>query len=80
MSTVITPERERFDRAVTRRLRMVLASREISVTELANAIGVSRNTLYMNLEHKTSPSLYTVAKICAVLELDANKLLGIRRD
>lgn len=39
----------------------------------------SRNALYQNLEHKTSPSLFTVAKICKVLDLDANKLLGIRR-
>ena len=79
MSTVITKDRERFDRMVMVKVRKELAGREIPISELASAIGLSRNALYMNLEHKTSPSLFTVAKICKVLDLDANKLLGIRR-
>ena len=79
MSTVITEERARFDRMVTVKIRKELAVREVSITELAKAIDLSRDALYQNLEHKTSPSLYTVAKICKVLGLDANKLLGIRR-
>lgn len=79
MSSVITKERARFDRMVMVKIRKEIAGREISVTKLAKAINLSRNALYMNLEHKTSPSLFTVAKICKVLDLDANKLLGIRR-
>lgn len=79
MSTVITADRAKFDRIVVNKIRVEIARREINITKLAEAVGVSRNTLYMNLEHKTSPSLYTIAKICKVLDLDANKLLGIRR-
>ena len=79
MSSVITKERARFDRMVMVKIRKEITGREINVTQLAKEIGFSRNALYQNLEHKTSPSLFTVAKICKVLDLDANKLLGIRR-
>jgi len=65
--------------AFAKRLRVVMAARNVRVSELSKAIGVSAPCLYSYCEGKAIPTAYTVAQVCTALDVDANELLGVRR-
>lgn len=49
----------------------------ISQTELAKKIGVDRSAIGQYLSGRSMPALDTFAKLCAVLDLDANEILCV---
>lgn len=49
----------------------------IKKTELANKIGVSHQAVSEYLTGRAMPALDTFAKLCAVLDLDANEILCV---
>ena len=49
----------------------------LSKTELARKIGVDRSVIWQYLSGRAMPALDTFAKICAVLDLDANEILCV---
>ncbi len=50
----------------------------IKQTVLAEKLGVSQQLISAYLRGKKSPSLDTFARLCIVLGLDANDILGVR--
>ena len=46
-------------------------------TEIAKRIGVIQQTIACYLSGKALPALDTFAKLCAVLDLDANEILCV---
>ncbi|MDE5756181.1 MAG: helix-turn-helix domain-containing protein [Clostridia bacterium] len=46
-------------------------------TELAKRVGVIQQTIACYLSGKALPALDTFAKLCAVLDLDANEILCV---
>ena len=49
----------------------------MSHTQLASLIGVCHQTIGSYLYHNRMPALDTFAKLCAVLDLDANEILCV---
>ena len=49
----------------------------ISQTALAKQIGIGQQTISEYLHGKSMPALDTFAKLCAVLDLDANEILCV---
>lgn len=52
----------------------------ISQTEIANRIGVKQSQISCYIHGKKMPALDTFAKLCEVLDLDANEILCIGAD
>lgn len=49
----------------------------LTQTELAKRIGVHRSAIGQYLSGRSMPALDTFAKLCAVLDLDANEILCV---
>ena len=72
-------DRQDYDRRVIRNLKVAIMDRGLSITQAASIAKVPRGTLYNNIEKGHAPNCYTLAKLCAALNLDANKVLGVKR-
>lgn len=59
------------------KIREVRLSKNITVIELSNRTGLSRNTIYLLESGKTVPSLDTVAKISYGLGEKAEKIFDL---
>lgn len=72
---------KQYTRTLSRRLRAEISKRGWTYRDCARALGIHENTTYRWLETKnpTAPSLFMLAKLCRLLNIDANKLLGISR-
>ena len=62
-----------------RRFRIACAQCDMKYIEVAKAIGTSTSAIYSYAHAERLPSAYTLSKIAIALNIDANKLLGIRR-
>ncbi len=63
------------------RLRSLLEAKNMSVTELAEASGVNRNTLYSYLRRNTrKPDPAMLERIAPVLDTTVVSLLGVKAD
>ena len=70
-------QEQRYRKGFATRLRSIFAGRDYTVNEFARDIGINSTCMYAYINGKQLPTAYTLAKICAALECDANELLGI---
>jgi len=68
-----------YARAVGRRLMDAINARGLYISEVSRGTGIAETTLRGALHGRHIPNLLLVARLCAFLELDANYVLGIRR-
>lgn len=61
------------------RVRLIEAIKQsgLSQTELAKRVGVIQQSIAQYLSGRAMPALDTFAKLCAVLDLDANEILCV---
>ncbi|MCD8888767.1 helix-turn-helix domain-containing protein [Staphylococcus arlettae] len=59
------------------RVRETRLSKNMTVLELSNKTGLSRNTIYLLEDEKTVPSLETVAKVSSGLGVKAEKIFNL---
>ena len=64
-------------KAVSRRLRDLVRYQYPSIKDFADAIGVSRNTMYRMLNSGEFPSIPTMVDVCAQLGCSVDSLLGL---
>lgn len=82
MTSKQTTETERaYNRALSRRIAHAIHEKGWTYRQCGEAIGASENTVYRWVETKnpTVPRPYKLAKLCVLLGIDSNELLGIRR-
>ena len=72
-------DRNRYDNAVCRRLKVAMFNADVEMKQLAQAADIPYGTLYNLMHGIHSPSVFCIAKICRALHLDANEILGVRR-
>ncbi len=61
--------------SIIERLPKILNENELTVPELATAIGVTKNTIYNIINGSSSPKLSTVIAIAEYLNLDISELI-----
>ncbi len=59
------------------RLREVIAASGVAQKEIASRVGVSAQTVSKYMKRDIFPALDTFAKICALLDVSADYVLGI---
>ena len=82
MTSKQTSENERaYNRELSKRIAHAIHMKGWTYRECGEAVGASENTVYRWTENKnpTVPRPYKLAKLCVLLRIDANELLGIRR-
>jgi transcriptional regulator with XRE-family HTH domain len=62
---------------VARRLRLCVLQSERTVREIAEAIGQSTSTVYRWMDGSAVPSALGLARLCRVLGVSADWLLGL---
>ena len=62
---------------IQKRLRESIESSQISQKELAQAVGVSPQTISKYMKKDIFPALDTLAKLCKVLDVRADYILGL---
>ena len=72
-------EESAYYAAFSKRLRAMAAAKKMSGMDLARATCIFYGTIYMYLKGERLPRADNLAKLCTVLDVDANALLGIRR-
>lgn len=70
---------QRYKDKFASRLRVILAARNVSGSELSRRTGITETSVNDYCNGRTLPNAYFVAKICTALNADANELLGVRR-
>lgn len=65
---------------IKERLSKELKNSRLTTTEIAKKIGVSPEMITQYHTTKKLPKLDTFAKICKVLDLDANYILGLNEN
>ena len=71
--------KDKYTAEFARRLRALMGAANISQAELARRIGLHESTMTGYYNGKSVPNGYTIAKMVEVLDVDANKLLGVKR-
>jgi len=66
-----------YDDAVRKKLRMAIAASDMTVKELSRLSGIPYNTLHNILSKKHAASMFCASKLCRVLNIDANFLMGV---
>lgn len=79
MPTQDNPQREKYKRQFATRLRVAMAAADVNGSELARRAGLHNTLVYNYVHAKTLPVADALARMCVVLKVDANDLLGIRR-
>ena len=62
---------------IQKRLRECIAASGIPQKEIAKAIGVSAQTVTTSMKQEIFPALDTFARLCAVLDVSSDYVLGI---
>ncbi|MBE5746963.1 MAG: helix-turn-helix transcriptional regulator [Clostridiales bacterium] len=63
---------------IRERLIAAIKQSHLTQTELAKKIGVCQQAIGQYLHQNKMPALDTFANLCAVLDVDANEILGIK--
>lgn len=69
-----------FEPDMSDRIRMVMALRNITPTQLAREIGVSQSAIRSICQGVCNPRSDTLTMICRKLDVSADYLLGLRED
>ncbi len=64
---------------IQKRLRESIKQSEYTQKEIAKAIGVSAQTVSKYMRENIFPALDTFAKICALLDVSSDYILGIAK-
>ncbi len=59
------------------RLREVIKQSDYSQKEIARAVGVSAQTISKYMRENIFPALDTLAKLCSLLDVSADYILGL---
>ena len=62
---------------IRQRITETIKQSELTQTELARRLGVGQQTISEYIRGKSMPALDTFAKLCAILDVDANDILCI---
>lgn len=73
-------EEEKFYSPFAQRLRNFLEQKKVSQADVANAVGVLRQTIQQYVSGKSVPSYENLIKIANYFEVDASYLLGATDD
>ena len=68
-----------FKRHFAHRLRVAIAVADMTPNALSEMTGINNTSIYDYVHGEHTPTAYRLAQICTALNVDANKLLGIRR-
>lgn len=68
-----------YNAALGRKLRKAAGLRGVSHRALAAETGIPERTLRDILSGSHSATAFNIARLCSVLDLDANAVLGVRR-
>ena len=63
--------------AIQKRLRDAIAQSGIPQNVIAEKIGVSAQTVSKYMKHDIFPALDTLARLCVLLDVSADEILGI---
>ncbi len=63
---------------IQQNLSRAITESTLTQKEIANKIGVKHNQITYYKQGKKMPALDTFAKLCQVLDLDTNEILGIK--
>lgn len=63
---------------IQKRLREVVEYSELSQKEIAKRLGVSPSTISKYMRLNKYPSLDTFANLCAILDVSADEILGLK--
>lgn len=66
-----------MEKEILRRLSEAIKYNHLSQCEIAKGIGVSQQIISEYVHMRKMPSLDTFAKLCKVLEVDSNIILGL---
>lgn len=70
----------RFRHVFAKRLESVMHARGVSGFQLQKALGSENDrSVYDYVNEKKTPNLYRFARMCRLLNVDANWLLGLNR-
>lgn len=62
---------------IKKRISEVIAQSNYSQTALAEILGVSQQTISHYVKGDIAPSLETLSKLCKILDVDGNYILGL---
>ena len=62
---------------IQKRLREAIEQSGYTQTDIAQKIGVSEQTVSKYMRRNVFPALDTLAKLCAVLDVSADEILGL---
>ena len=62
---------------IRKKLQEAIKQSGMTQTDIAKRVGVIQQTIACYLSGKALPALDTFAKLCAVLDLDANEILCV---
>lgn len=65
-------------REIALKISMALMNSKLSMCELARQLGVDMKTVYRWRNGEHMPNAYYLAKICSLLKLDVNYILGLK--
>lgn len=68
-----------YTQAFGRRLRKAIYDSGMTYVQLDRLTGISEGTIRDAVHGRHAMKLWNVARICAVLGIDANDLMGVRR-
>lgn len=63
---------------IKKRLAEAIENSDMSQTNIAKSIGVAQQQISCYMHGQKFPTLITFAKLCEVLDVDANYILGLK--
>ena len=73
---IMTISRDEYAKAFSKRLRLAVDDSGLSGKEIAAMANIGRPAVSQYLNGRAIPSAFVLAKLCVVLGVDANVLLG----
>ena len=67
-----------YDKAVNKKIRMALVASGMTIKQMCELSKIPEASMYHILSGKHAISMYYASKVCTVLGIDANYLLGVK--
>lgn len=71
--------RKLYAHSFSKRLRVLMIQKELKARDLSKLMNVSLESAYKWINGSSLPNVYNAAKLCRVLEVDANEFIGVKR-